>query len=128
MCIAEYFEKAYSTEVINVGDVVSFIGDGKVSKVTTIQDSMNVAGVVVDNSPVILKGNEYMDNLPDNQKVLVALAGVVYVKVDCPVRTGNLVRVMENGSVEVTNVLDRFVIGKAIIDSLNGTVYIKVMN
>ena len=128
MCIAEYFEKAYSTEVINVGDVVSFIGDGKVSKVTTIQDSMNVAGVVVDNSPVILKGNEYMDNLPDNQKVLVALAGVVYVKVDCPVRTGNLVRVMENGSVEVTNVLDRFVIGKAITDSLNGTVYIKVMN
>lgn len=128
MCIAEYFEKAYSTEVINVGDVVSFIGDGKVSKVTTIQDSMNVAGVVVDNSPIILKGNEYMDNLPDNQKVLVALAGVVYVKVDCPVRTGNLVRVMENGSVEVTNVLDRFVIGKAITDSLNGTVYIKVMN
>lgn len=128
MCIAEYFEKAYSTEVINVGDVVSFIGDGKVSKVTTIQDSMNVAGVVVDNSPVILKGNEYMDNLPDNQKVLVALVGVVYVKVDCPVRTGNLVRVMENGSVEVTNVLDRFVIGKAITDSLNGTVYIKVMN
>lgn len=128
MCIAEYFEKAYSTEVINVGDVVSFIGDGKVSKVTTIQDSMNVAGVVVDNSPVILKGNEYMDNLPDNQKVLVALVGVVYVKVDCPVRTGNLVRIMENGSVEVTNVLDRFVIGKAITDSLNGTVYIKVMN
>lgn len=128
MCIAEYFEKAYSTEVINVGDVVSFIGDGKVSKVTTTQDSMNVAGVVVDNSPIILKGNEYMDNLPDNQKVLVALAGVVYVKVDCPVRTGNLVRVMENGSVEVTNVLDRFVIGKAITDSLNDTVYIKVMN
>lgn len=128
MCIAEYFEKAYSTEVINVGDVVSFIGDGKVSKVTTTQDSMNIAGVVVDNSPVILKGNEYMDNLPDNQKVLVALVGVVYVKVDCPVRTGNLVRIMENGSVEVTNVLDRFVIGKAITDSLNGTVYIKVMN
>lgn len=128
MCIAEYFEKAYSTEVINVGDVVSFIGDGKVSKVTTTQDLMNIAGVVVDNSPVILKGNEYMDNLPDNQKVLVALVGVVYVKVDCPVRTGNLVRIMENGSVEVTNVLDRFVIGKAITDSLNGTVYIKVMN
>lgn len=126
MCIAEYMEKEDYSEVIEAGDVVCFTDNGKVTKVKNVEDTLRVAGVVSseDTFGYVLGG----DGLKDNEKVPVALFGRVYVKVDCPVRTGNLLRIMEDGTVSVTNVLDRFVIGKATKDSEDGIVYMKVIN
>ena len=126
MCIAEYMEKEDYNEVIEPGDIVCFTDSGKVTKVKNVEDTLRVVGVVSsqDTAGQILGG----DGLDENQKVLVALAGRVYVKVNCPVRTGNLLRIMNDGTVSVTNTLDRFVIGKATKPSENGIVYMKVIN
>ena len=125
MCIAEYMEKENPEEVIETGDVVCFTDNGKVTKVKNVEDTLRVAGVVssLETAGQILGG----EGLKDNEKVLVALAGRVNVKVDCPVNTGNLLRIMPNGTVSVTNVLDRFVIGKATKPSVDGIVYMKVI-
>ena len=124
--LAEYMEKEDYNEVIEPGDIVCFTDSGKVTKVKNVEDTLRVVGVVSsqDTAGQILGG----DGLDENQKVLVALAGRVYVKVNCPVRTGNLLRIMNDGTVSVTNTLDRFVIGKATKPSENGIVYMKVIN
>ena len=123
--LAEYMEKEDYNEVIEPGDVVCFTDNGKVTKIKNTEDTLRVAGVVssLDTAGQILGG----DGLKENEKCLIALAGRVYVKVNCPVGTGNLLRVMNDGTVSVTNTLDRFVIGKATKPSENGIVYIKVI-
>lgn len=122
----EYMEKEDYNEVIEPGDVVCFTDNGKVTKVKDVKDTLRVAGVVSseDSFGFVLGG----DGLEEDQKVPVALFGRVWVKVDCPVRTGNLLRIMPDGTVSVTNVLDRFVIGKATQDSEDGKVYAKIIN
>ena len=122
----EYMEKEDYEEVIEPGDVVCFTDSGKVTKVKNIEDTLRVAGIVSseDSFGIALGG----DGLEEDQKVPVALFGRVWVKVDCPVRTGNLLRIMPDGTVSVTNVLDRFVIGKATRDSEDGKVYAKIIN
>lgn len=124
--LAEYMEKEDYNEVIEPGDIVCFTDNGKVTKIKNTEDTLRVAGVVssLDTAGQILGG----DGLKENEKCLIALAGRVYVKVNCPVRTGNLLRVMNDGTVSVTNTLDRFVIGKATKPSENGIVYMKVIN
>lgn len=124
--LAEYMEKEDYNEVIEPGDIVCFTDNGKVTKIKNTEDTLRVAGVVssLDTAGQILGG----DGLKENEKCLIALAGRVYVKVNCPVRTGNLLRVMNDGTVSVTNILDRFVIGKATKPSENGIVYMKVIN
>ena len=119
-------EKEDYNEVIEPGDVVCFTDNGKVTKVKNVEDTLRVAGIVssLDTAGQILGG----EGLKDNEKVLVGLIGRVWVKVDCPVRTGNLLRIMPDGTVSVTNVLDRFVIGKATRDSEDGKVYAKIIN
>ena len=122
----EYMEKEDYNEVIEPGDVVCFTDNGKVTKVKDVEDTLRVAGVVSseDSFGFALGG----DGLDEDQKVPVALFGRVWVKVDCPVRTGDLLRVMSDGTVSVTNVLDRFVIGKATKPSEDGKVYVKIIN
>lgn len=122
----EYMEKEDYNEVIEPGDVVCFTDNGKVTKVKDVKDTLRVAGVVSseDSFGFALGG----DSLEEDQKVPVALFGRVWVKVDCPVRTGDLLRVMSDGTVSVTNVLDRFVIGKATKPSEDGKVYVKIIN
>lgn len=124
--LAEYMEKEDYNEVIEPGDVVCFTDNGKVTKIKNTEDTLRVAGVVssLDTAGQILGG----DGLKENEKCLIALAGRVYVKVNCSVGTGNLLRVMNDGTVSVTNTLDRFVIGKATKPSENGIVYMKVIN
>jgi hypothetical protein len=124
--LAEYMEKEDYDEVIEPGDVVCFTDNGKITKVKNTEDTLRVAGVVSseDSAGLILGG----DGLDEHQKVLIGLAGRIWVKVNCPVRTGNLLRVMSDGTVEVTNTLDRFVIGKATKPSEDGKVYMKIIN
>ena len=126
MIYGEYMEKEDYNEVIEPGDVVCFTDNGKVTKVKDVKDTLRVAGVVSseDSFGFALGG----DGLDEDQKVPVALFGRVWVKVDCPVRTGDLLRVMSDGTVSVTNVLDRFVIGKATKPSEDGKVYVKIIN
>lgn len=126
MNICEYMEKEDYDEVIEPGDVVCFTDNGKITKVKNTEDTLRVAGVVSseDSAGLILGG----DALDEHQKVLIGLAGRIWVKVNCPVRTGNLLRVMSDGTVEVTNTLDRFVIGKATKPSEDGKVYMKIIN
>ena len=122
----EYMEKEDYNEVIEPGDVVCFTDSGKVTKVKDVKDTLRVAGIVSseDSFGIALGG----DGLEDNQKVPVALFGRVWVKVDCSVRTGDLLRIMSDGTVSVTNVLDRFVIAKATKPSEDGKVYAKIIN
>lgn len=122
----EYMEKEDYDEVIEPGDVVCFTDSGKVTKVKDVKDTLRVAGIVSseDSFGIALGG----DGLEEDQKVPVALFGRVWVKVNCPVRTGDLLRIMSDGTVSVTNVLDRFVIGKATRDSEDGKVYAKIIN
>lgn len=122
----EYMEKEDYDEVIEPGDVVCFTDNGKVTKVKDVKDTLRVAGIVSseDSFGIVLGG----DGLEENQKVPVALFGRVWVKVDCSVRTGDLLRIMSDGTVSVTNVLDRFVIAKATKPSEDGKVYAKIIN
>lgn len=119
-------EKEDYDEVIEPGDVVCFTDNGKVTKVKDVKDTLRVAGIVssLDTAGQILGG----EGLKDNEKVLIGLVGRVWVKVDCSVRTGDLLRIMSDGTVSVTNILDRFVIGKATKPSEDGKVYAKIIN
>ena len=125
MNICEYMEKEDYDEIIEPGDVVCFTNNGKVTKIKDSLDSYRLAGVVSseDTYGYVLGG----DGLNDNQKVPVALFGRVYVKVDCYVDTGDLLRIMSDGTVGTTNQLDRYTIGRATMPSENGKVYMKII-
>ena len=125
MNICEYMEKEDYDEIIEPGDVVCFIDNGKVTKVKDCADSYRLAGVVSSEDTYgFALGGEGLD---DNQKVPVALFGRVYVKVDCPVDTGDLLRIMSDGTVSITYQLDRYTIGRATMPSENGKVYMKII-
>ena len=121
----EFMEKDDYDEVIEPGDVVCFTDNGKVTKVKDCADSYRLAGVVSSEDTYgFALGGEGLD---DNQKVPVALFGRVYVKVDCPVDTGDLLRIMSDGTVSITYQLDRYTIGRATMPSENGKVYMKII-
>ena len=121
----EFMEKEDYNENIEAGDVVCFTDNGKVTKIKDCADSYRLAGVVSseDTYGFVLGG----EGLNDNQKVPVALFGRVYVKVDCHVNTGDLLRIMSDGTVSTTNQLDRYTIGRATMPSEDGKVYMKII-
>lgn len=120
--LVEFMEKVDRTENIEAGDIVYFNDEGKVTKSVNMY---SVAGIVSseDTYGLVLGG----DGLEDDEKVPVALAGRVYLKVgDIDIQVGDILGVDNLGNIRVLPEWNRFAIGKATTKNIEGKVYVLV--
>lgn len=120
--LVEFMEKVDRTENIEAGDIVYFNDDGKVTKSVNMY---SIAGIVSseDTYGLVLGG----DGLEEDEKVPVALAGRVYLKVgDIDIQVGDILGVDNLGNIKVLPEWNRFAIGKATTKNIEGKVYVLV--
>ena len=120
--LVEFMKKEDRTENIEPGDIVYFNDNGNVTKEVNMY---SVAGIVSseDTYGLVLGG----DGLEDDEKVPVALAGRVYLKVEnTDIQVGDILGIDNIGNIVVLPEWNRFAIGKATTRNIDGKVYVLV--
>ena len=120
--LVEFMKKEDRTENIEPGDIVYFNDNGNVTKEVNMY---SVAGIVSseDTYGLVLGG----DGLEDDEKVPVALAGRVYLKVEnTDIQVGDILGIDNMGNIIVLPEWNRFAIGKATTRNIDGKVYVLV--